>query len=278
MSQCLSHAILRAASLLAPAGRRAGWLREWHSELWYVRGRAAVFCLGAFPDALWVRRNNPGPRQRAASRLESPASCLAFLATLAALSVLAAACLLEPLSARTTYWHLRVRDLPAGCAVMLLYTSLLLPVTRLVMGPSRAVDGPAPWPGRLRRGLFLAAKVALLQPVMLCEFFVLILAGPVLPLAPTLAIFAVWLLTFRWLILDQRRRCPVCLRLLANPVRIGTPSHSFLDWYGAESMCVRGHGLLQVPESSASYSGGRRWLRLDGSWSCLFPRAAGARQ
>ena len=53
------NAILRAASLVAPAGQRAEWLVEWRSELWYVPARgAARFCLGAFRDAYWVRRNS----------------------------------------------------------------------------------------------------------------------------------------------------------------------------------------------------------------------------
>jgi len=120
-------------------------------------------------------------------------------------------------------------------------------------------------------------KIALVQPTMLCGLFALVLAGSVLPLAP-LGVLAMWILTCRWLILDQRRRCPVCLRLLTNPVRIGAPSQSFLEWYGAESMCSRGHGLLQVPELSTSYSGRPHWQRLDGSWRGLFSGAAGARQ
>jgi hypothetical protein len=37
---------------------------------------------------------------------------------------------------------------------------------------------------------------------------------------------------------------------------------AFLDWYGAESMCSRGHGLLPAPEISASYSGRRHALRV----------------
>ena len=47
----------------------------------------------------------------------------------------------------------------------------------------------------------------------------------------------------------------MCLRLLTDPVRIGSPSQTFLEWYGRKSMCARGHGLLQAPEISASYSG-----------------------
>lgn len=270
--------ILRAASLLAPGDQRARWLQEWRSELWYVpQGGATWFCLGAFRDAFWVRRNSLGPATRTSSHLESPASCLAFLATLAAASVLLAACLLDPLRQGTTHWHLRVRDLPAGCVMMLLYTGLLLPVTRLVMGQAPAGDSPAPWPGRLRRGAFLTMKIALVQPVMLCGFLLLMLGGPMAPAAP-LGILAMWILTCRWLILDQRRRCPVCLRLLTNPVRIGSPSQTLLDWYGAESVCSRGHGLLHAPEISTSYSGRRKWLRLDNSWSGLFSQVSGLRQ
>jgi len=36
------------------------------------------------------------------------------------------------------------------------------------------------------------------------------------------------------------RRCPVSLHALTSPARIGTPSQTFLEWYGDESMCSRG--------------------------------------
>ncbi len=58
-SEWLQHIILHVASLLAPSDQRAEWLEEWRSELWYVPRRGATrFCLGAFRDALWLRRNN----------------------------------------------------------------------------------------------------------------------------------------------------------------------------------------------------------------------------
>jgi hypothetical protein len=79
----------------------------------------------------------------------------------------------------------------------------------------------------------------------------------------------------RWVVMDQRRRCPVCLRLLTNPVRIGSASQTFLEWYGTESTCSRGHGLLHVPEISASYNSTEQWLRLDASWDDLFSQARG---
>ena len=88
-----------------------------------------------------------------------------------------------------------------------------------------------------------------------------------MPFAPQLGMFALWILALRWVLIDQRQRCPVCLRLLIQPVRIGNSSHTFLEWYGAESICSRGHGLQHIPEITASYSGQQEWLNLDDSWS-----------
>src|ERR1039457_4622065 len=87
--QWLQSTILRAASLLAPGDQRAEWLAGWRSELWYIPRRGAtLFCLGAFQDALWLRRNNPGPIERNRTHLESPLRCLALLALRAAVSSL----------------------------------------------------------------------------------------------------------------------------------------------------------------------------------------------
>jgi hypothetical protein len=158
---------------------------------------------------------------------------------------------------------------------MLLLSALALPALRPAMGP-RTNRYPMPWSSRLRRGIFLALKIALVQPMMLLGFFVLVRTGPVVPVAPQLAISAFWILTFRWVLSDQRRRCPICLRLFTDPVRIGTASQTFLEWYGAESMCPRGHGLLHISEMPASYSGKPEWLRLGDSW--IFPGAAGVRR
>ena len=266
----LPDVVLQAASLLAPGRQRAEWLREWRSELWYVpRPQATRFCLGAFRDALWLRRQHSGVS------LESAGICLGLLAALAAASAMLSVSLLEILGKRWSLWRMPASSLPQGWALTLLYTGIFLPVARLLMGRSPVAAGRA---GRLRRGLFLALKIALAQPVMLGAFFLLMLAGPAAPPASPLRILAlpatagipaIWFLTMRWVLLDQRRRCPVCLRVLTNPVRIGSASQTFLEWYGAESMCERGHGLLQVPETSASYAGAQQWLKLDESWSGL---------
>ncbi len=86
-------AMLRSAAWLVPGEQRAEWLAEWSAELWYVgrscRRQATGFCLGAFRDALWLRRNRPPDAPRA-PWFESPARCLGSLGLLAAACVLLA--------------------------------------------------------------------------------------------------------------------------------------------------------------------------------------------
>jgi len=260
-SQWLEYTILRTASLLAPRDQRAEWLDGWHSELWYVpRCGATRFCLGAFQDALWLRRNNLSPVEQTGVHLESPLRCLAFLALLAAVSLPIAMRLPAP-DTMTSSPHLGFLNLLEGWIAMLMISVLILPAIRLAMGPS-ADRYPLPWPSRLRRGIFLALKIVLLQPLMLWGLLVMVWIGPVVPVAPQLAISAFWFLIFRWVLIDQQRRCPVCLRLLTTPIRIGSASRTFLEWYGAESTCSRGHGLLHTSEVPASYSAKPEWLRL----------------
>jgi hypothetical protein len=122
-----------------------------------------------------------------------------------------------------------------------------------------------------RRGLFLAAKALLILPIVMFGSLDLASLGGVLsPLYFDLALFGSFF-AVRWVDADQRKRCPVCLRLLANPVRIGESSRILLEWHGTELMCLRGHGLLYVPEWPAIWSGQQRWLDLGPSWGGLFP-------
>ena len=265
--------ILRIASFLTPTGQRAEWLEEWRSELWYVPQREATrFCLGAFHDAWWFRRNSGPAAKRAGSHLESPWSCLTLLAALGAVGVLIAICLSVPLKQVPLYSNLRARDLVGGCIAMLAFSSLLLPGTFAVWR-APANRHPTSWQSKLRLGIFLGLKVALVQPIMLCGLMFWIVIAPVALFGP-LAMCATLIAVLRWVITDQQRRCPVCLRLLTNPVRIGSPSKTFLEWYGAESTCSRGHGLLHVSEITGSTSKKAQWLRLGESWSGLFFSAA----
>ncbi len=79
----MTRALLRIASWVVPGADRADWLAEWSGELWHVTragGPAVAFCLGAFLDALWLRRHNQNPR---AAVLATPARCLGALAGMA---------------------------------------------------------------------------------------------------------------------------------------------------------------------------------------------------
>jgi hypothetical protein len=74
----------------------------------------------------------------------------------------------------------------------------------------------------------------------------------------------------RWILLDQRNRCPVCLRRVTHPARVGLTGRTFLAWNGTELICTGGHTLLHVPAMPTSWFSTQRWLYLDSSWKSLF--------
>ncbi len=161
---------------------------------------------------------------------------------------------------------------------------LALPATTpLPLGEYPARAERLGWGVRVRRWLFLAAKVALILPLVYFASIDLSYGniasglhsvGPIssqyLQLASS---FFGLLFAFRWALRDQRGRCPVCLRLLTNPARVGDASRNFLAWNGTELICAGGHGLLHIPEIPTSWFSTQRWLYLDPSWSSLFSDA-----
>ncbi len=84
----LPAAILMSARWLVPPAQRAEWFAEWDAELRYILRacdpRALAFCLGAYKDAWWLRRQCPR------RLLNSPLQCLALLAIIAAISLMSA--------------------------------------------------------------------------------------------------------------------------------------------------------------------------------------------
>jgi hypothetical protein len=58
--------------------------------------------------------------------------------------------------------------------------------------------------------------------------------------------------------------------VLTSPALIGMASQTFLEWYGTELICEKGHGLLHVPEIPNSCYSTQRWTYLDPSWRVLF--------
>jgi hypothetical protein len=468
----LHLAILRSAAWLVPGPQRAEWLAEWRAELWYVKQHPAVFCLGAFRDALWLRRNSSTPNVHHTFGLESPSRCILLLAFLAAVSMFFAFRLplardillpspyrdpanlvmisaegrfggetpretptvpieqyrslanraqhrftglafyrpmqtrvqtaelsvglasgnlfdllqipiplaapgtgggllerqrfksspvlilshaawrkyfqadpqivgrvvevaghtaviagvipesswrlpgrmdawllqdqahlaalpphtkgfvighLRPSADRTQpdpRWRLSVPNeqgnydrfecwsLARGPVVLayvlniLLAFLLLTMTTPLALGEYPANRHSPPGPRRLRRWIFLAIKIALLLAIVCCGS--LDLASITSMSFQPHGLLISLILALRWALMDQRQRCPVCLRLLSHPTRIGCPSHTFLEWYGTELICAQGHGLLYVPEIPTSCYGSQRWQYLDPSWGSLF--------
>jgi hypothetical protein len=153
---------------------------------------------------------------------------------------------------------------------------LALPATTsLPLGEYRVSSQKLSWSKRLRRWGFLGCKIALLMPIV--YFVSLDLAYPLksinLSSSENLQIvsaFSICLFGLRWVLRDQRQRCPVCLRRLTNPARVGEPSRNFLTWNGTELICMAGHGLLHIPEIETSWFNTQRWLYLDPSWAVLF--------
>jgi hypothetical protein len=125
------------------------------------------------------------------------------------------------------------------------------------------------------RWAFLMAKIALLLPIVYFASLDLAYFNTVSYSIPAqyaqLALsFSMCLFGLRWALLDQRQRCPVCLKRVTNPARVGMAGRTFLAWNGTEMICTSGHTLLHVPGLPTSWFSTQRWLYLDTSWRFLF--------
>jgi len=112
---------LRCASLLVPRRQRDEWWREWRGELWYVghactprgavswQGQQEVtrFCLGAFQDALWMRRSGRQPGLALAAIDGTARQCILILAGILTASY-AASLLLPGVQAERALWPRKV--------------------------------------------------------------------------------------------------------------------------------------------------------------------------
>jgi hypothetical protein len=169
------------------------------------------------------------------------------------------------------------RPTPQALYLFALFLGLLsLPaITAVSLGESSPSLQQTSWPGRLRRWSFLTFKITLLLPIV--YFLSLDLAYGCTAigreqagLVQLFSTFSMCLFGMRWVLKDQRQRCPVCLRRVAHPAQVGHTSRTFLEWNGTEMMCMGGHALLHVPSLPTSWFGAQRWLYLDPSWAFLF--------
>lgn len=253
-------------------------MREWQAELRYllhsgsaagshflqVQRSAICFCLGSFRDAIWLRVNRLDSRREQGLWLRSPMRCIVVLLILA-----------------TNAWGIAYResmlqllytypDFFASSLLVLVVAVLILPITTsFSLGQYPAGLSSSTGSTRLNWFAFLGLKIAMLLPIVFCGTLALAPGIALTGFRPPVMLVG-YFFAFRWALIDQRRRCPVCLRLLTNPVRLGQPSHRMLDWYGTELMCSKGHGLLYVSETPTSSYSSQKWLPLDSSWRGLF--------
>jgi hypothetical protein len=167
--------------------------------------------------------------------------------------------------------------LPFSIFLFTLIVALMaLPATTpLPLGEYPHHSGHLLWAGRARRWIFLWSKLVLVVPLVYltsidAAYGVHVQSSTTAQYIQLAFSFFGFLFGFRWILQDQRKRCPVCLRLLSNPARVGQASRNFLAWNGTELICAGGHGLLHIPELPTSWFGTQRWLYLDPSWGSLF--------
>jgi hypothetical protein len=198
---------------------------------------------------------------------------MAFLAALAALSMVFSLLLWLRNRNSVSSADFNYQALIAWLSVFIFPIPVLPAITSLSLGEFPARSELRAWKARLRRWIFLSGKVASILLMVSCGLLILACNGvPFIPGQLQISGLS-WGYAFalRWVLNDQRRRCPECLRLLAHPVRIGRASQTFLGWHGTEFVCVKGHGLLHVPEPPTVWFPRQRWMHLDASWTVLFP-------
>lgn len=153
---------------------------------------------------------------------------------------------------------------------------LALPaITSVSLGESQFCSYRPSWTNRVFRWMFFGAKIALLLPTVYLASLDLAywhtmtysVSAQYIQLIST---FTMGLFGLRWIILDQRNRCPVCLRRVTHPAQVGLAGRTFLAWNGTELICTGGHTLLHVPALPTSWFATQRWLYLDSSWRSLF--------
>jgi len=291
--------LLRCASWLVPAQRRNDWLAEWKAELYVLRKQSDVksdgssarvkpvsFCLGSFPDAFWLSWAELRS-EGSSAWLASPLTCLLLLSGLATMCWLT--CHLDHGALSSALYDAPDHQSLGSFVLQVLMALVVLPVTTsLSLGDYPAARSAGLQEKAWRPKAFLLAKILIVLAIAYAGALGLTRSAEWLAMREkwpsvyrwiwdspvpiqSLATILLALFGLRWVLGDQRGRCPVCLRLLSNPASVGHPSHIFLAWSGTESICRRGHGLLHVPEVSTSWFHTQRWRYLDPSWRQLFP-------
>ena len=283
--------LIRVASWMVPHRARSEWLARWESGLrnWWIlveRGeltgaasRELVYhCRGAFLDAFWLRAGRDQMRHwtRSASFVLMAGSVVLLAITLLSRgfavtrSVIRMAQALPPPRPET---YDQSSDMVVMYTVPIVF-ALATAVVLIAIG--RLSLRRYSW----RYWTFLVLKTML---AMVSAALIWIEGGAALRahienwqiraigggIVFTLLFLAVFGYAVMWCLADQRQRCPVCLRRLAMPVRMGSWA-SIFEPPTTEFFCDEGHGTLAMSDSRQEPD---RWTALDDSWRGLFEEA-----
>jgi len=78
-------------------------------------------------------------------------------------------------------------------------------------------------------------------------------------------------------LLDQRLRCPTCLRKLSMPLPLGVIGSVLFQLPGTEYICAYGHGTLYLPSPTSEGLREPRWRAPSGLWGELLGSSAPSR-
>jgi hypothetical protein len=251
------RALLRYGQRLVPESSREEWLRHWHAELCHVHSRGLAcgkhsLAPGLLLDAAWLRKESWRRNLAGSAWL-----CLILLALLLSVAALPVFILAGNLKAFATTIESSVPSFTCGSLPILivgLFTSRISVEVRAL-----------PLSSRIKGYIFHACKIAFLLPLtflLSVDLFTPLHPFTSFPafLLQSFLFAALALIAFHWATLDCNLRCKQCLRSLAEPVRVGRPSHNFLEWNGSELLCVDGHGVLSIPEVESSSFQSIRWF------------------
>lgn len=263
--------LLQVVQKIVPLAERKEWSRAWQAELWHLHYRSRMrqqpgvrvmidFSIGLSRDALWLRTEN--------WRRTFTGTATLCLCSLWGLIVIASFLVFAP----DLGWH----SLPFFLCQQFDRSLLAAPLVVFVAFAStsnRHIQHTSKIKGQfwMRRQAFFFVKVA--QVLLLAYLFSIDICQPIHRLFPVTAdLFQIFcfvlfsLLGLRWALLDQEQRCKQCLHSLGAPSRVGRPSRNLLEWNGTELNCIRGHGLLSVPEMETSWCQSSQWVVLEPDW------------
>lgn len=275
--------LLQWLGMAVPAARREDWRREWRAELWqggkHSNGcgqfKLLSLCRGMAADAAWLGLDGLRGSLLWNERRQSAGGCLAELLALCGLSVL-----LEWALAGS--WRGMESALVRhflGCFLFVgvpgLFVALVTAALRPRKSQTRHRHAHAVLSAEVRWRLFLGAKVGLtVAAVFLGSAVVALAARRVMVFGADwlelLSTSLMLILSVKWALENQERRCQQCLRMLSRPTRVGMASRNFLEWNGTELICAEGHGLLHVAEMHGSWCWYDLWVELDPTWQGLF--------